>query len=235
MTVEGLGVEKLMGEELVREVVYRGVSSPATAGRERMRQMEERAVKKFGIPSLLLMENAALAVVREVKDYSAFAVVCAPGGNGGDGLAVARHLCLLGRDVRVYLVGDPDGGSADFRTNLEIMRKMSPESIYALTEASFEDFEYALKGCETCIDAMFGIGLNRPVEGLPRRAIEAMNRYALHIVSVDVPSGVDTDTGEVLGAAVCAHKTVTFHRMKPCLDLAPQYAGDVVVAYVGIP
>ena len=209
-------------------MVYRGVSSPETVGREKMRRMEERAVKKFGIPSLLLMENAALAVVHEVEDYSAFAVVCAPGGNGGDGLAVARHLCLLGRDVRVYLVGDPEGGSADFRTNLEIMRRMSPEAIYALTDESFKD-------CETCIDAMFGIGLNRPVEGLPRRAIEAMNRYALHIVSVDVPSGVDADTGEVLGAAVCAHKTVTFHRVKPCLDLAPQYAGDVVVAYVGIP
>lgn len=221
-------------EEFTREVAYRGVRSRRAVSREEIRDAERHAIQDFGIPSILLMENAAMAVVREVEDYAAFAVVCAPGNNGGDGLAVARHLCIMGRDVRVFLLGDPEAGTEDFRTNLSILRRLAPEAIFTLDEAAFPDFETALKGCETCIDAIFGTGLNRPVEGLYRRAIEAINQHALHIVSVDVPSGMDTSTGEELGVAVRAHKAVTFHRMKRCL-MAPHFSGDVTVAYIGIP
>ncbi|MBR1672185.1 MAG: NAD(P)H-hydrate epimerase [Fretibacterium sp.] len=228
-------MEALTEEEMSRSVVYRGVPFPESLTREQMREADRRAVEQFGIPSILLMENAALAAVRELEHYAVFAIVCGTGSNGGDGLAVARHLCVQGRDVRVYIIGDPAKGSADFQTNLKIMSRLAPEVLHSLTEETFEDFEHALKGCETCVDAIFGTGLNRPVEGLYLRAIEAINHNAFHIVAVDVPSGLDANTGETLGAAIHAHTTVTFHRMKQGLDLAPRLSGDVVVAHIGIP
>ena len=209
--MEKFSIEKLSAGEPIREVIYRGVTSPDAVTRETMLKMEDRAVEEFGIPRILLMENAARALVREVEDYSAFAIVCAPGGNGGDGLAAARHLCLMGRDVRVYIIGDIAKGSPEFVTNYGIMQKMAPEAMHPLTDENFKDFEHALRGCETCIDAIFGVGLSRPVEGMYRQAIEAMNKYAFHIVSVDVPSGVDANTGKVQGAAVRAHKTIALH------------------------
>ena len=203
--------------------------------REEARNADKRAIEVFGIPSILLMENAARAVVYDVKEYAVFAVVCSSGSNGGDGLAIARHLCILGKDVRVYIVGDPRNGSEDFKTNLKIMSKLAPEVLNVVNDDNFEDFEHALRGCETCIDALFGTGLNRPVEGIYKRVIDAMNSLANHIVSVDIPSALDCDTGQVLGAAVRATRTVTFHRMKKGLDISPQYGGDVTVSYIGIP
>ena len=222
-------------EEFHREVVYVGVNSPEAVSREQARAADKRAIETFGIPSILLMENAALAVIQQVKEYAVFAVVCSPGNNGGDGLAIARHLCIMGKDVRVYIVGDPRKGSEDFTTNLKIMSKLAPEVLNTINDENFEEFESALKGCEACIDAIFGTGLNRPVEGIFKRVIEAVNKFATHIVSVDIPSGLDCDTGEELGAAVRATQTVTFHRMKKGLDISPQYGGDIAVSYIGIP
>ena len=221
--------------EFTREVVYRDISSPEAVTRQEARDSDKRAIETFGIPGILLMENSALAVVREVRDYAVFAIVCAPGNNGGDGLAIARHLCIIGKDVRVYIVGDPRKGSEDFKTNLKIMSHLAPEVLNTINENNFDDFVSALKGCETCIDAIFGTGLNRPVEGLFKKVIDAINEFAVHIVSVDIPSGLDCDTGEELGVSVKAEKTVTFHRMKKGLDLSPKFGGDVVVSYIGIP
>lgn len=222
-------------EEFHRQVVYYDVYSPEAFSREEAREADKRAMETFGIPGILLMENAALAVVREVKEYAVFAVVCSHGSNGGDGLAIARHLCILGKDVRVYIVGDPRKGSEDFKTNLRIMNKLAPEVLNTVNEENFDEFESALRGCETCIDAVFGTGLNRPVEGMYARVIEAMNTLATHITSVDIPSGLDCDSGEPLGLCIRAAKTVTFHRMKKGLDISPQYGGDVTVSYIGIP
>lgn len=221
--------------EFTREVTYRDITSPEAVSRKEAQDSDKRAIEVFGIPGILLMENAALAVVREIRDYAVFAIVCAPGNNGGDGLAIARHLCIIGKDVRVYIVGDPRKGSDDFKTNLKIMSHLAPEVLNTINDNNFEDFVSALKGCETCIDAIFGTGLNRPVEGLFKKVIDAINEFAVHTVSVDIPSGLDCDTGEELGVAVKAEKTVTFHRMKKGLDISPQFGGDVIVSYIGIP
>ena len=210
---------------------------PESMTREEMREADRRAIEEFGIPGIVLMENAALAVVREVADAASFTVVCAPGNNGGDGLAVARHLLIQGRRVEAFLVGNPDRGSADFRTNLGILRRLSPNTPLPLDvdESSLERLVRSLRECEICVDALFGTGLARPIEGLHRRVVEAMDASAAHVVAVDLPSGIDADTGRVLGAAVRANRTVTFHRMKRGLELAPEYAGTVTVAPIGIP
>ena len=206
-----------------------------TITREAMREADRHAIEDLGIPGIVLMENAAMAVVREVMDRRSFTVVCAPGNNGGDGLAAARHLRVLDRSVEVFLIGDAARGSADFRTNLNALERVAPGALRPLDEGRFAEFEASLRRSDVCLDAIFGTGLTRPVEGLHRRAIEAMNGLARHVVAVDLPSGLDADTGRELGAAIRAHRTIAFHRMKRGLILAPQFAGDVTVAYIGIP
>ncbi len=142
----------------------------------------------------------------------------------------------MGKDVRVYILGDPNKGKReDFKTNLNIMNHLAPEVLNTVTEENFDDFQHALRGCEVCIDAVFGTGLSREVDGIHRKAIEAMNKNATCIISVDIPSGLDCNTGKELGISVRAGKTITFHRMKQGLDLAPEFGGDVTVVYVGIP
>ncbi len=222
-------------DEFHREVIYVDVHSPEAVSREQARAADKRAIEVFGIPSILLMENAAIAVVQQIKEYAVFAIVCTAGSNGGDGLAIARHLCIMGKDVRVYILGDPRKGSDDFKTNLKIMSKLAPEVLHTVNDENYEEFEAALKGCEACVDAIFGTGLNRPVEGIYKRAIESMNSLSTHIVSVDLPSGLDCDTGQPLGVSIHATRTITFHRMKKGLDLSPKYGGDVIVSHIGVP
>ena len=208
---------------------------PESITREEMRRADRRAIEEFGIPGIVLMENAALAVVREIADAASFTVVCAPGNNGGDGLAVARHLLIQGRRVEAFLVGDPERGSTDFRTNLGILQRLLPCAPLSLDESSLERLVHSLRSCEICVDSLFGTGLTRPVEGLYRRVVEAIGASSAHVVAVDLPSGIDADTGRVLGVAVRANRTVTFHRIKRGLELAPEYAGRVTVAPIGIP
>lgn len=200
-----------------------------------MQAADRRAVEVFGVPGIVLMENAAAAVVREIREARSFSVVCAVGNNGGDGLAVARHLLILGRRVDVFLLGDPHRGGPDFRTNLEVLRRLAPSLPLSLDEEGTDRLVRSLKGCEVCVDALFGTGLARPLEGIYRSTVEAINVSAGDIVAVDLPSGIDANTGQVLGAAVRASRTVTFHKAKRGLVLAPEYAGRVTVAPIGIP
>ena len=205
--------------------------------RAAMREADRRAIEEFGIPGIVLMENAALAVVREISEAASFAVICAPGNNGGDGLAVAWHLLIRGRRVEVFLLGDPDRGSADFRTNLDIVRRLAPGALQLLDADKPTCLIRSLERSEVCVDALFGTGLSRPLAGIYRSTVEAINASFAHVVSVDLPSGIDADTGRVLGAAVRAHRTVTFHKMKRGLlqGAGPEYAGTVTVAPIGIP
>ena len=123
-----------------REVIYRDIDFPEAVTRKQSRDADKRAVETFGIPGILLTENAAVAFLHEVREYAVFAIVCGVGNNGGDGLAVARHLCILGKDVRVYIIGDPKKGTEDFKTNLNIMSKLAPETLNTLNEENFEEF-----------------------------------------------------------------------------------------------
>lgn len=202
--------------------------------REEMQAADRRAIEVFGIPGIVLMENAAAAVVREIREARSFTVVCAVGNNGGDGLAVARHLLLLGRRVDVFLAGDPNRGGPDFRTNLEVLRRLAP-TLPLPVEGDPDRLVRSLESCEVCVDALFGTGLARPLEGIYRRTVEAVNVSAREVVAVDLPSGIDANTGRVLGAAVRAHRTVTFHKAKRGLVLAPEHSGRVTVVSIGIP
>ena len=190
-----------------------------------MRQADALAVEA-GVSSITLMENAGRAVAEAISGRFApcrVAVLCGPGNNGGDGFVTARLLAEQGFDVLVAAERDHKGDAAQMAS-----RWRGPRVPLAYP---------ALDGAGLVVDALFGAGLSRPLEGAYRAMIEAVNRMPAPVVSVDVPSGVDGDTGKVLGIAVEADLTVTFFRLKPAHLLLPgrDLCGDVVLADIGIP
>lgn len=189
----------------------------------------DRASVDAGVPSLRLMESAGAAVVRHLGakfKRGPVAVLCGPGNNGGDGFVVARHLFDAGWPVRVGLLGE----RAALRGDAAAMAALCPVEIETISP---DLIEYA----SLVVDALFGAGLTRPLEGAALTLVRVLDHRAVPIVAIDVPSGVSGDTGEVRGGAAKADLTVTFHRPKPGHLLLPgrEYCGALVVADIGIP
>ncbi|MCC6477180.1 NAD(P)H-hydrate dehydratase [bacterium] len=205
---------------------------------EDMRRVDAEAITKLGIPGMVLMENAALAVVERILPESGeledllVAVVCGPGNTGGAGFAIARQLYLRGCDVDVFLLGEPAKLKGDALTNYRICvaLEMPIEEIRVAEELDFSEHDLV-------IDAIFGTGPSREISGLTAEVIEALNQTPATVISVDVPSGVDASTGEVDSVAVWADYTVTFQYGKPGLYLPPgrDYAGEVEIAPISLP
>lgn len=199
------------------------------------------AIGKCGIPSVVLMENAGRAVAEEVlrsikgKPRAQVSVVCGAGNNGGDGFVAARHLLNKGVAVTVFFIGSPDNLKQDAAVNYKILRKFNCH----LRQIRRVDkvFSTALKRFSVIVDAVFGVGLNRPVNEPFQSVIEAINAGGAKIVAVDIPSGLDGDTGEIMGACVKADVTVTFSCAKKGMFLGqgPKHCGKIVVADIGIP
>jgi len=182
-----------------------------------------------GIAGIDLMENAGRAIadcVGTAVRGRRIAIVAGPGNNGGDGFVAARHLAGHGYEVRMMLAGDPARLKGD--------AAMAAERWAGPVQAASPE---ALADCDVIIDALFGAGLDRPVEGLPRAMIEAMNASGAPVVAVDLPSGVNGTTGAVMGVAIRAVHTVTFFRRKTGHLLLPGRlrCGQVQVADIGIP
>src|SRR5580658_2995308 len=183
-----------------------------------------------GIPGIALMENAGKAVADAVAAYSSpgscVVVVAGPGNNGGDGFVAARLIAVRGYNVKVLLVGEASALKGDAA---HAAKKWSG----ATTPAE----PRGLNSADVIVDALFGAGLDRPVEGLPRAMIEAMNAQAAPVVAVDLPSGINGTSGAVMGAAVNAARTVTFFRKKSGHVLLPGrlHCGPIAVADIGIP
>jgi ADP-dependent NAD(P)H-hydrate dehydratase / NAD(P)H-hydrate epimerase len=196
---------------------------------EEMYRADQGAVRA-GVSSLNLMEAAGEGVVRELRRRWPRArptlVLCGPGNNGGDGFVVARLLRAAGWPVRVMLLGERRSLKGDAAVNA----RRWPEAAAPLRADG-------LRQDDLVVDALFGAGLGRPLEGEARETVEAVNRQRLDCVAVDVPSGIDGNTGEIRGAAIQASLTVTFFRPKPGHFLLPgrDRAGTLVVVDIGIP
>ncbi len=189
----------------------------------------DRLTISGGVAGLTLMEAAGTAIARAIRRRwrpRPVVVLCGPGNNGGDGLVVARLLRREGWPVRVHLLGDPGKLKGDAAVNAERW----PGAIESLNVVD-------LSARPLIVDALFGAGLTRPPEGPARTLIEAINEASLDCVGVDVPSGVQGDSGAVLGVAPACATTVTFFRPKPGHLLYPGrgLCGDLVVADIGIP
>ncbi len=208
-----------------------------------MRSVDRRAIDGMGIPSIDLMEAAgrgvAEALARDLPRAVArgVVVVCGKGNNGGDGLVAARHLLRLCGRPRVLLLARADELTGDAAANLASARSAGLEVIEAPEAAAWRRHRDILSGDGVLIDALLGTGVRGGARGLIGEAIEAIGRSPRVVVSVDVPSGVDADSGAVPGPAVAALRTYTLCRPKAALVLEPAaaLAGTVTVIDIGIP
>ena len=197
---------------------------------------DKLAQERFGIPSLILMENAGRSVAEEalkmLRGKNKAAIICGMGNNGGDGLVAARHLLNAGVDAKVYLLGESSKIKADPKINLSILVKMKQKIIKV---GSLKDLS-GINKSDLVIDAIFGIGLRSEVRSPYSEVISFINRSGKPVLAVDVPSGLDADTGKVLGAAIKARKTVTFIAPKRGFlrNYGPRHCGKVVVREIGI-
>ena len=204
---------------------------------DEMKAMDSYAINIIGIPSIVLMENAALKVIDNIdlSGTDSYTIVCGTGNNGGDGLAVARHLILKKKTVDLFIVGNLDNGTKDFNINLDILKNMKVNFTHIVDDYGLKKIKESTKNNNLTIDSLFGIGITRNVEGIFYKVIDIINKNSKNILSIDIPSGLDGDTGQVLGISIKANKTVTFHHMKKGLVKSESYTGNIIVEDIGIP
>jgi len=213
-------------------------ANPIRLTRAQVREIDRRSIEEFHIPGVVLMENAARAVtavalemLRGVDDPSVL-IVCGGGNNGGDGLAVARHLHNQGVDVALALTIDPARYAGDALINWQIVQAIR----LPITIATPDGIHNA--GDALVIDAIFGTGLSEPPREPFPALVRAITDCDCPVLAVDLPSGLDCDTGQPLGsAAIVADRTVTFVAEKAGFANpdSRQYTGQVVVGDIGSP
>jgi NAD(P)H-hydrate epimerase len=199
-----------------------------------MREADRRCIEELGIPGAVLMNNAGTAVFAHVKS-GPVGVVCGKGNNGGDGYVVARLALLAGLDPKVVLIADPEAITGDAKTFLDAYKRLGGEIVVANAESDAQQALAALSDCGCIVDALLGTGISGEVRGPARAAIEAWPK--VRTIAVDLPSGLDAETGEPCGCAVRAEVTVTLQYAKTGLvqPAAKPYVGTLEVADIGIP
>jgi NAD(P)H-hydrate epimerase len=206
---------------------------------DEMRFMDRYAIEKLGIAEEILMENAGLAAVNLLQKEicisgKKFVIFCGSGNNGGDGLVVARLIHSGGGSVKVFLLSDSNKYRGAAKTNFAIIARL-PIEVIKLEGAAAAKKDVA--HCDVIIDSIFGTGLDRPVAGLASDVIALINKSKKKVLSLDIPSGVNGNTGEVMGAAVKADYTVTFGLPKIGNMLYPGYelCGKLFVSHISFP
>jgi hydroxyethylthiazole kinase-like uncharacterized protein yjeF len=208
---------------------------------EQMRNIDRRTTVELGIPSLILMENAAIAVAEAIieryPDARRAAVICGPGANGGDGLAVARHLDLRGIVPHIVLAGDRARYRGDAATNLSICERMSLGIVGAADDLAVREALAGAEDCDLVVDAIFGTGLDRPPEGLYAALIEGLAGLQRPIVAIDLPSGLNASSPQPFQPHVEADLTISLALPKIChiFDPAASACGEIAVAEISIP
>src|SRR3954468_3505652 len=208
---------------------------------EAMREVDRAAIEELGIPSLVLMENAAIGVVEAIGESfgegESAAIFCGPGNNGGDGLAIARHLSVRGWEVRIFLVTGGRELAGDAATPLALFRKAQLGGVEVAAPADLAGAAEAAAECDLVVDALFGTGLARPLEGLFAEAVEVINDLPIPCVAVDLPSGLSGSEAQPIGPHVEADLTVTFAAPKVAHVFPPasDAVGEMAVTDLGIP
>lgn len=209
------------------------------SGAATLRNIDKACVEELGIPMMVLMENAALKLYKHAEklQVSKFVIAAGTGNNGGDALALARHLSVGGKAVTVFILGDINSGSECFQLNYNILKNMALDIELMTGAVDIEKLKACVINGDVVVDSIFGVGLNREISGIYKEAIEIINEYSKFTLCVDIPSGMQCDTGEVLGCCVKGHMTISFQQYKKGFLKygAGEYTGQIVVESIGIP
>ena len=212
--------------------------------RDEVRAFDAWAINTLGIPGVVLMENAGRSCAELIKKKLAgianpkVCIFCGTGNNGGDGYVIARHLLGSGFEVVVVICGDRNKVKGDAKTNLDVLEGLGQ----AIEQLNLDDGDIPEKvktfatGADMLVDGLFGTGLSGQLSDEYKQLIESINSQHRPILAVDIPSGLDCDTGEPLGAAIRASYTVTFVAVKKGFRAAKAsaYTGEIFVASIGV-
>lgn len=205
------------------------------------KKLDLRAQKEFGIPTLLLMENAGKAVSEEAlkiiaRKKARVAIFCGKGNNGGDGFCAARHLLAAGINPDVYLADRIDEVKGEAKVNLNILFRLG-KNVFEVSEQNIDIVRRKIIKYSLIIDALLGVGLKGEVRGVVGRLIQLINSTSADILSVDIPSGLEATNGEVLGCCVKADKTITFVARKTGMLKASgrKFCGKIIIRDIGVP
>jgi NAD(P)H-hydrate epimerase len=226
-----------------QEPVEGGATGVRPLSRAELREVDRLAIEDYGVPGIVLMENAGAGAARLLESLGIdgpVVIACGKGNNGGDGFVIARHLDLVGHAVTLLLACRPDESRGDAAVNLTIAAR-SGLAIECLAEADQAAWERALAGAAWIVDALLGTGASGAPQGAVATAIAAIaavrGRGVARVLAVDLPSGLDCDTGAAAGACVRADATATFVARKRGFDAvgAAAFTGPVHVIGIGAP
>lgn len=204
---------------------------------KQMQEIDQYAINNLKIPSIILMENAAIKVLKNINlnNFNNFTIICGVGNNGGDGLALARHLLTKNKNIDLFIIGNLDKQTKDSKIFLNILKNLNLKYTLIKKQANLNYLCSKLKSNDITIDSIFGIGLKRDITGIYYQTIDYINKYSPHILSIDMPSGLCADKGIPLNISVEADKTVTFHQNKIGLKNNYKYTGKIIVEDISIP
>lgn len=205
--------------------------------REQVRQVDKIAIEQYGVPGVVLMENAgrgAAEIIDRVAESGEIVILCGSGNNAGDGYVIARHLQLSGRQVRIVSIVDLESLHGDARINAEIDEKAK---IGIRQVADRQQLDDALSGAKTIVDGLLGTGARGPLRGIFADAVAAANDCQALRIALDLPTGLDCDSGETFEPTFRADHTMTFVAAKLGFDRgdAAKYIGTVHVVGIGAP
>ena len=202
-------------------------------GNETTKKIDSFAINELKIPSMVLMENAAISFVKHIyENEDNFLIICGKGNNGGDGYAIARQLFSKGKNVKIFCISNEDM-SNDCMINYKICKNMGIKIFYEI-----EELDKLLLDCNVVIEGIFGTGLNSEIKGIYREIIEKINTASNNkaIYSIDIPSGINGDTGEIMGISVKADITISFVTYKKGFlnSKIKDYLGKVIIENIGL-
>lgn len=207
------------------------------------KKLDEVCVNEYKIPLIVMMENAVLSSIKHLDTdlYDKYIIVSGVGNNGGDGLGIARQLKARGKEVKVFIVGNMEKITPCSKINLDILKKMDIDYVIIDEKEDnmniLKDLEINVKNSHIVIDCIFGTSLERDIKGIFKSVINIINKNKNLVYSIDVPSGINATTGEILGTCIQADKTICFEFYKRGFLKyeTKEYIGDVIVEHIGIP
>ena len=202
-------------------------------GNETTKKIDSFVINELKIPSIVLMENAAISFVKHIdENENNFLIICGKGNNGGDGYAIARQLFSKGKNVKIFCISN-ENMSNDCMVNYKICKNMGIKIFYEI-----EELDKLLLDCNVVIEGIFGTGLNSEIKGIYREIIEKINTASNNkaIYSIDIPSGINGDTGEIMGISVKADITISFVTYKKGFlnSKIKDYLGKVIIENIGL-